>query len=544
MNSPHTAKSNVHRPDGVDRKAANRSPEELVEEDRATHHPATYPLAHTKLDEGWAEMLHAIRGIRKLQLQAPPLHPVSREGKLPLSFAQQRLWYLSRLEPGSPVYNTARAYRVMGPLNVIALAHSLAEIVRRHEILRTAFPTVAGQPVQAIAPPPPSWQVRDESSMLQAVDLQDLPAAEREAGALQLVTEEVQRPFDLAQGPLLRVTLLRLGQEEYILLLVTHQMLFDGQAWGEFNREVSLLYEAFSALEALSQQEGVTLFATLLAAFQTLLHLYSAQDDILVFSSALGRSRFQIRKLIGLFTNLLPLRIDFSGNPSFRMLLGRVRKVALGAYAHQDLPFEQLVEVLQLERGLDHASPFQVMFIFQNAPSPPLQLAGLTLAPVQVGPGMTKFDLSLSMANREEGLAGTLTYKTDLFESATIVRMLKHFRTMLERIVVDPGQRISDLPCLTEVERQQLLPRRGGVQADCPSGGGCVLSTSDRTRSTVRPTFVAPRDTWEQQLTGTLLLSAGESRQCLHRSRGSGQAARPGSIRLWTPRWCTEPRPG
>jgi thioesterase domain-containing protein len=554
------------------------SPQAPVEKGPANQHLEMLPSSHTRLDEGWAEMLRAIRNVRKMQRQAPPLRPVSRQGKLPLSFAQERLWHLCQLEPGSPAYNTARAYRVAGPLSVTALAQALGEVVRRHEILRTTFPTIAGQPVQAIGPALTGRQTQGKRSILPVVDLGDLAVPDRETEAMRLVTEQVQRPFDLAQGPLLRVTLLRLGQEEYILLLVTHQMLFDGQAWGEFNREVSLLYEAFSAgkpsplpelpiqyadfavwqrewlqgevldtllsywkqrlddsysplvlttdrpwpgvqsfssgrqsltlsktlteaLEALSQQEGATLFATLLAAFQTLLHRYSAQDDILVFSSALGRNRFQIRKLIGLFTNLLPLRTDFSGNPSFRTLLGRVRKVALGAYAHQDLPFEQLVEVLRLERGLDHASPFQVMFIFQNVPSPPQQLAGLMLIPLQVDTGMTKFNLSLSMANREDGLTGELVYKTDLFEPATIAQMLEHFRALLEGIVANPGQRVSDLLCLTEVDRQQLLPRRGGVQADCPAVGGCVLSTPVRTRSTVRPTFVAPRDTWEHQLT-------------------------------------------
>ena len=585
MNSPDPVKFSIKPPGGVKRRAVTASPEASIVQGQADHLPTTLSSDRTKIDEGWREMLHAIGTIKRLQRQAPPLQPVSRERDLPLSFAQQRLWFLHQLEPDSPAYNSARAYRVTGPLNVAALAQSLDEIVRRHEILRTTFATIEGRPVQVIAP---AMTLRHspgsphQLSTLPVIDLGHLPAPEREPEAMRLLTREIQQPFNLAQGPLLRVTLLRLGQEEHALLLVTPHILFAGQAWGGFNQELSALYQAFAAakpsplpelpiqyadfaawqrewlrgevletlfsywkeqlaegfsplalptdrprpavetfrgasqsltlsktlseaLKTLSQQEGVTLFTTLLAAFQTLLHRYTAQEDVLVFSSAVGRNRIEIRELIGLFTNLFPLRTDFSGDPSFRELLGRARQVVLGAYAHQDLPFEQLMEVLQFERGPDHTSPFQVMFIFHNAPSPPLELSGLTVSPLQVDTGTTKFDLSLLMADTERGLSGTLTYKTDLFDAATITRMLEHFQTLLEGIVAtaeSPDQRLSDLPCLTEAERRHLFARRDDSQVDYAKVGDRILSTLDQVRSEPGKTFVAPRDNLELQLAG------------------------------------------
>ncbi len=577
MNSPGPAERS-DKPLGDDElKAANASTGELIEHARTSHRPATPAPDRAKLDEGPAGMLDAIRTIRRLQRQAPPLEPVSRKRELPLSFAQERLWFLQQLEPSSPAYNWARAYRITGLLNVTALAHSLNEIVRRHEILRTTFPTAGGRPGQVTAPASFASQARGRPSALPAVDLQHLPTPDGETEALRLITEEIQRPFNLAQGPLLRPTLLQLGPEEHVLLLVTHQILFDSQAWSLFNRELSALYEAFSAgklsplpeltiqyadfavwqrewlqgevletllsywkqqlrdsvhqlalpidrplpavqtfgggtqslafsktlteaLKALSQQEGTSLFATLVAAFKALLHRYTTQEDVLVFTSAVGRNRFEIRKLIGLFSNLLPLRTDLSGDPTFRELLGRVRHVTLGAYAHQDLPFEQLMELLQFQRGPDQSSPFQVMFLFPNAPTLPLELIGLAVNPLEVDTGTTKFDLGLSMADTEQGLTGTVTYKTDLYDAATITRMLAHFRTLLEGIVSGPDQRLSELPCLTEAERQQLVVWRDGAQVGSVKMGSRALPTSDQAHSELKRTYVAPRDALEHQL--------------------------------------------
>ena len=577
MNVLGSTECNIKPLSGV-KRAVNASPGESAEKSQVEHHPATLPTDRIKLDEGWTEILRAIRTIKRLQHQVSPLQPVSREGELPLSFAQQRLWLLHQLEPDSPAYNTAQAYRVTGPLYIAALAQSLNEIVRRHEILQTTFSSVEGRPVQVIAPALTLQRTQGKLLRLSVVDVQDLPAPERETEVLRLVTELVRQPVDLAQWPLLRASMLRLGQQEHVLVLVTHQILFDGQAWGVFNREISALYEAFSAgkpsslpelplqyadfaiwqwewlqgevletllsywkrqldgtlpllmlpthrprpavqtsqsarqslalpktltdaLKALSQQEGATLFATLLAALKMLLHRYTEQEDILVFSPTIGRNLPAVRKLIGPFSNLLLLRSDLSGDPSFRALLKRVRKVALEAYAHQDLPFEQLIENLRLEGDLGHASPFQVIFIFENAPTPSPELSGLTVSPLGVDTGTTKFDLSLFMTDTKQGLVGTLVYKPDLFDAAAITRMLEHFQTLLEGIVADPDQHLSELPCLTEGERQQLLVRRHDAQAICSRLGDRILATSDNARPELEQTLVTPPSALEHELT-------------------------------------------
>jgi non-ribosomal peptide synthetase component F len=211
------------------------------------------------------------------------------------------------------------------------------------------------------------------------------------------------------------------------------------------------------ALKALSQREGVTLYMTLLAAFQTLLARYTGQEDITVGSPIAGRTRAETEGLIGFFVNTLALRTDLSGNPSFRELLSRVREVALGAYMHQDLPFERLVEELQPERSLSHSPLFQVMLVLQNVPREMLQLSGLTLTPVVVDSSTAKFELTLSLAEEPSGLVALWEYNTDLFEAATIGRMAEHWRTLLEGIVSNPDQRLTALPLLTAGERQQLV---------------------------------------------------------------------------------------
>ena len=383
-------------------------------------------------------------------LQAPPILPVPRDGTLPLSFAQQRLWFIDQLEPGNSAYNFPAAVRLKGPLNVEALEQSLNEIVRRHEALRTTFTTADGSPAQIIAP---TLTVRPA-----VVNLQELPESEREAEVQRLVIEEARLPFELARGPLLRMTLLRLAEEEHVGLLTMHHIVSDGWSTGILIREMAVLYEAFSCarpsplpelpvqyadfaywqrqwlqgevletqltywkrqllgapllelptdhprpaiqtfrgshhslllpkhvgegLRALSRQEGITLFMTLLAAFQILLHRYTDQDDLNVGTPIANRNRLEIEGLIGFFVNTLVMRTDLSGNPTFREVSRRVREVCLEAYAHQDLPFERLVEELHLERSLAHNPLFQVMFVMQNAPVQALGLPRLTLSPV------------------------------------------------------------------------------------------------------------------------------------------------------------------
>ncbi|MGB6563263.1 MAG: condensation domain-containing protein, partial [Candidatus Binataceae bacterium] len=458
-------------------------------------------------------------------LQAPPILPVPRDGDLPLSFAQQRLWFIDQLEPGNSAYNFPAAVRLKGPLNLVALGQSVNEIIKRHEALRTTFTTVDGRPVQVVAP--------TLTVGLPVVNLQDLTESEREAEVGRLAIEEAQRPFNLARGPLLRVTLLRLGEEEHVGLLTMHHIVSDGWSTGILIREMAVLYEAFSGgrssplpelpiqyadfahwqrqwlqgevletqltywkgqllgasplelpadhlrpavqtfqgslqsmllpentgegLKAFSRKQGITLFMTLLAAFKVLLHRYTDQNDIIVGTPIANRNRLEIEGLIGFFVNTLVMRTDLSGNPAFVELSRRVREVCLGAYAHQDLPFERLVEELHLERNLGRNPLFGVMFVLQNKSLQTIELPGLTLSPVEIDSGTAHFDLTLHIADTEQGLIATLAYNKDLFEAATISRMLGHFGNLLEAVVANPERRLSDLPFLGEAERQQLL---------------------------------------------------------------------------------------
>jgi amino acid adenylation domain-containing protein len=457
----------------------------------------------------------------------------------PLSFAQERLWFLHQLEPNNSVYNVARAFRFRGQLNLVAIEQSFNEIVRRHEALRACFVTVDGQPVQVINPA--------LTLKLPIVNLSDLPEEERELEALQIAVEEAQRPFDLSRDLLLRTTLLRLGKEDHVMLLTMHHIVSDAWSMGVLMREVVTLYEAFSegkpsplpelpiqytdfaiwqrqwlqgkvleaqlsywkqqldnspkqlqlhtdrprpplqtfrgatqsfilpktisnSLKVLSREERCTLFITLLAAFQTLLHRYTNQDDIIVGSPIANRNRSEIEGLIGFFVNTLVLRTNLSSNPSFRELLGRVRQVTLEAYTHQDLPFEKLVKELQPERDMSRTPLFQVMFILQNAPLPSLELPGVTWSRLNgIDNSIAKFDLTLSMADKTSGLEGLLEYNTDLFDAATITRMLGHFQTLLEGIVTNSDRRLSELPLLTAAEQHWLLVEWNASQTDYPN---------------------------------------------------------------------------
>jgi amino acid adenylation domain-containing protein len=461
-------------------------------------------------------------------LKAPPIVPVPRDGNLPLSFAQERLWLMDRLEPNNSAYNVPAALRFIGSLNIAALEQSLNEIVRRHEVLRTTFTVVDGQPIQVIAP--------SLTLKIPVVDLQALPEAEREAEVLKLAERDVQLPFDLAREPLLRVTLLKLGVSEHVVILTMHHIVSDAWSDAVFIRELTALYEAFSTgkssplpelaiqyadfahwqrqwlqgkvletllsywqhqlagapttldlkkiasnpplstpneegtaqyfllsanvsekLRILSHQEGTTLFMTLLAAFQTLLYRYTEQNDIVIGTDIANRNRAEIEALIGFFVNLLVLRTDLSGNPSFRELLGRVREVALGAYAHQDLPFAKLVEALQPERRAGRTPLVQVLFVLQNTPTPALKFADLTLTPLQLHTSKAKFDLALFMQETEQGLVAYWQYNTDIFHPVAIARLAHHFETLLSSIVKNPDTRIDALEMLSETEKQKQI---------------------------------------------------------------------------------------
>jgi amino acid adenylation domain-containing protein len=455
------------------------------------------------------------------------IKPVSRASQPPLSFAQQRLWLLNQLEPDSPAYNIPVAVRLNGELKVAALERTLGEIIKRHEVLRTTFTVKDGQPVQVIHPA--------TTFRLPLIDLSALPEAEREREASALAAREAGRSFDLAQGPLLRATLLKLGEQEHVALFTMHHIISDGWAMNVLIKEVMTLYEAFSLnqpspladlaiqyadyaawqhdylrgeglethlrywrkqlagapallalptdhprpqaqtfrgttrsfvlpaqmteeVKRLSRIEGATLFMTLLAAFQTLLHRYTGQDDIVVGSDIANRSRLETEGLLGCFFNLLALRTDFSDNPTFRQLLGRVRETTLGAYTHQDLPFEKLVEELQPARDPSYSPLFQVIFDFQSQTRQPvLQLPGLTLSPLPLPSTVSKFDLSLFIVEQAEELSCTLEYNTDLFDAATIERLIASFQTLLEEIVRNPDARIQRIAMTSAEESEQLV---------------------------------------------------------------------------------------
>ncbi|MEG4862976.1 MULTISPECIES: non-ribosomal peptide synthetase [unclassified Microcoleus] len=454
----------------------------------------------------------------------------------PASFAQQRLWFLNQLAPGNPFYNVSTALRLTGFLNLISLEQTFNEIVQRHETLRTTFTLLEGELVQIIAP--------ILTVPLPTIDLQNLSPTQQETAALQLATDAAQCPFDLAAGPLFKVTLLQLGETEHILLLNLHHIVADGWSIGVLIRELGTLYTAFvkngishlpglpvqyadfaewqhewlqgevletqldywreqlngittlnlptdrqrpavpsyrgakhfitlspalsEQLKLFSQQESATLFITLLAAFQTLLYRYTGQVDIAVGTPIANRNLSKIEALIGFFVNSLVLRADLSGNPTFRELLHRVKNVAMAAYAHQDLPFEKLVEELHPDRELSRNPLFQLSFSLQNTPVAALELPGITLGAIDFDSGTAKLDLECNLWEDAGSIQGQFVYSTDLFDRATIARMAGHFQRLLEAIVANPKQHLSDLALLTAPEYQQLLIDWNDTQRDYP----------------------------------------------------------------------------
>ncbi len=480
-----------------------------------------------------------------------------RSADPPLSFSQQRLWFLDQLEPGSSFYNMPTALRITGSLDVDALERSFNEIVRRHEVLRATFPVKNGEPVQAAAPHLPVALRVVDSTRYRTTDTHGAggiadaaPASETPEDAIRramdLISGEVRRPFDLAHGPLIRLALFRIGPREHILVMTTHHIVSDGWSMGIFVKELTALYRAFSAgepsplpelpiqyadfavwqrgrltgealagqldywkrqmagappvlelptdrphppvqtfegrterfhvgpeltekLNGLGRQAGATLFMTLLAAFNVLLHRYSGQEDIVVGSPVANRNQAETEPLIGFFVNMPPFRADLSGDPSFMELLGRVKRMTLDAYAHQDIPFEQLVDALQTERRLSHSPLFQVMFVLQNAARSGLELPGLTIAPMDLDSDTARFDLSLWVQESAEDLRAEIEYNTALFDADTIKRMAGHFLTLLEGATADPHARISALPLLTEAERRLMLESWNDTRMDYPS---------------------------------------------------------------------------
>jgi amino acid adenylation domain-containing protein len=484
--------------------------------------------------EGLAEAVEKSRG---LGVDRSPIEPAPREGYLPLSFAQQRLWFIDQLEPGSPVYNMPSAVRLKGGFKTPALEQIFGEIVRRHEALRTSFPTVNGGPVQQInqAQPIP----------LPCIDLSGLNPESRQPIAGWLGREEARRPFDLSTESLLRLTLIRQSADEHLALQTMHHVVSDAWSMNVLAGEVRRLYRAYSegrpspfeelpvqyadyahwqrqwlagerldrqlsywkeqlrgapqalelptdrprppvktyrgashalrlsaeltrSLKELSRKCGATLFMTLLTAFEALLARYSGQEDLLVGIPIAGRTQRETEHLIGFFVNTLVMRGDLSGNPGFVKMLERVRETALGAYAHQDLPFERLVEELRPERDRSRSPVFQVIFQLLNTPREELVWPspqaprqgipgrGLQLEPVGRSHGTARFDLGLAFNEASQGVSGALVYNLDLFDARTIRRMAGHLELLLLGIASDPTLPVWELPLMSEADARQM----------------------------------------------------------------------------------------
>lgn len=455
-----------------------------------------------------------------------PLASRHKEDIHHLSFSQQRLWFLDQFQPGSPFYNIPATVRLSGALNRDALCASLNEVIRRHEALRTTFTAIDGAPTQVIA----SELIID----LPVIDISDLPTDVRETRSMALVREKAAQPFDLCVGPLLRAHLIRLADEDHLILVCIHHIVSDGWSMGIIVREIAAVYNALTTgrqsplaplpiqyvdfaawqrqwlkgerlerqlqywkkqldgapplltlptdrprpaaqtfsgsrihftipkdvsarLQTLSARVGTTLFMTLVAAFNVLLHRYSGQTDICVGTPIANRNHADIEGLIGCFMSMLVLRSDLKGNPTFVQLLTRVRETALSAYSHQDLPFEQLIDELKPERSLSHSPWFQVMFTLQNAASEKIDLIGLSLRTISTDLSVSKYDLALQIIEGSDQLFGTLEYNIDLFNRETVERIAQSFDTLLRSITTEPDLPIADLDLIPLSEKRKIV---------------------------------------------------------------------------------------
>jgi amino acid adenylation domain-containing protein len=484
------------------------------------------PELSASITERKSDILKFLQQVEAIDaMSAPELRRAPRSGNPRLSFLQESLWFLDQMEPGSTAYSMPEAFRLTGPLEVEAFRRAVEELVRRHEALRTTFSMVDGEPVQVIAP--------EGNCHVPLVDLSDIAEGQREAAARERAEQDAATPFDLAAGPLLRVSLLKLRQDDYVLLLNMHHIISDGWSKVILAEELSVLYDAFlkgkpsplpkldfqyadyaqwqreylqgavldrqidywkrqldgapallelpidkprppvissqgrripfelsetlsAQLNELSRKEGVTLYQLLLTAFHVLLSRYCRQDDIVTGSPIAGRQQVEFEPLIGFFVNTLVLRSRVERKESFRDLLARVRETTLLAYQHQDLPFERLVEVLNPQRSRAYLPLFQVMFILQNNAPPSLALSGLSVEPFLTESAVSRFDLTLSLEERNGLLSGHLDYRDDLFNGKTIGRMAENFQALLEGIVANPGEQIGALPLLSEAEKRVL----------------------------------------------------------------------------------------
>ncbi|AEI67143.1 non-ribosomal peptide synthase/polyketide synthase [Corallococcus macrosporus] len=502
--------------------------------------------------------------------RGPPLVRTARGGPIPLSFAQQRLWFLHQLEPNSASYNVPVAVKLSGTLDVAALQRSFGALVQRHEALRTTFRSEGGMPIQVIAP--------NGIGALEFVDVSALSGAEAAQEVERRTEAEALRPFNLEKGPLLRATVVKEGEEEHVLVLVMHHIVSDGWSMGVLVRELVELYEAYAAgreprlpelpvqyadyavwqrewlagevleeqlgywrrqlegapgalelptdkarpavqtyrggttglewpralwegVKGLAQEENATPFMVLLAAFQAVLSRYARQEDVCVGSPIANRTRAETEGLIGFFVNTLVLRTKVKGEESFRGLLGQVREVTLGAYAHQDVPFERLVEELQPERDLSRSPLFQVMLVLQNAPGGAVSLPGLKLEAAEATGKTSKFDLTLGVSESDGGLSGGLEFNSDLFEPETMARLLTHLRSLLEAAVARPASRLSDLPLMSREEEQRLVKAWSGTASEYPRSASLSAlfeQQAERTPESVAVEYEGQRLTYRE----------------------------------------------
>jgi amino acid adenylation domain-containing protein len=459
-----------------------------------------------------------------------PVHPVGRGGPLPLSPAQQALWFLDQLEPGSAAYNTSQAVELDGRLDVAALAAAFTATARRHEILRSRFPAIRGAPLLTISPPSPV--------PLPVVDLRGLPPARREEEVRRVTDEAVWRPFDLSNGPLLSARLLRLAEDRHRVILSLHHIVCDAWSVGVLMREIAAHYSAVgaagrvaslgelpvqyadysawqrrrergeflerqldywrrrmagapepvapppdrprpavrtrrggrlpidlgadrsSALVRLGQQRGATLFMTLAAALATLLYRTTGACDVTFGATFANRERPELEGLVGYFINMLALRVDLRGTPTFGAVLAQVREAALGAFDHQGVSFERVVEEVAPRRDLSHSPLFRVVLVLQNVPAPPARIPGLRLQEVVPRRAPVRFDLTLLLAERPEGLTGYWGFDLDLYEPATIEGLHGRFETLLDAVVEQPDQLLEALEIESAADRSERHGRR------------------------------------------------------------------------------------
>ncbi|EXL31150.1 Syringopeptin synthetase C [Pseudomonas syringae pv. syringae str. B301D-R] len=487
-----------------------------------------------------------------------PIVPVSRDQSLPLSFAQQRLWFLAQLDGGSAAYHIPAGLRLRGSLDQVALKRALDRIVARHEALRTTFVQEQDQdPLQCIAPADIGFSLQ-----LQVLNGQ----ADAEQQLLAIAAEEAEEGFDLVNGPLVRGRLVRMADDDHVLLVTMHHIVSDGWSAGVLTRELGMLYAAFSegaedplpalpvqyadyalwqrnwlsgdvlqqqrqywqqtlagapalltlptdrprpaqqdysgqllglvldadltrGLKALSQRHGSSLFMTVMAAWAALLGRLAGQDDVVIGTPVANRMRAEVEDLIGFFVNTLAVRVDLSGTPSVQSLLQQVKQQTLAAQANQDLPFEQVVEVVRPQRSLSHSPIFQAMLSWQNNETSDLALGDMSLQGVAVAGHTAKFDLTLDMTEVGDQLIGTLEYATALFDESTLQRYMGYFQRLLEAMVADDRQLLEQVPLLDAVERQHLLVDLNAT--DVPYPHDCTIHQLFEAKVQAQPDAIA-----------------------------------------------------